>query len=66
VGGGPARRSQRLAAAEPKEVTVPPDPPLDELLLSPPEWDIDWDDLLLPLELPAARSAWYSDWDEQE
>jgi len=42
------------------------DPPFDELLLAPPEWDVDWDDLLLPEVLPPARRQWYSDWDEQE
>jgi hypothetical protein len=48
-----------------KEATVPIDLPLDELLV-PPEWDLEWGDLLLPEELPRARTPWYSDWDERE
>ena len=44
---------------------MPIDLSLDELLV-PPEWDLEWGDLLLPEELPRARTPWYSDWDERE
>ncbi len=42
------------------------DLPLDEVLLAPPEWDIDWDSLFHLDDLPVARTPWYADWDEQE
>jgi hypothetical protein len=60
------RQSAEARASQGKEAAVPPDPLLDEPLLLPPEWEIDWDDLLLPEERAPTRTRWYSDWDEQE
>ena len=55
-----------VAPRQPKEATVHLDQPLDQALLAPPEWDIDWDSLFLLDDLPLARTPWYADWDEQE
>jgi hypothetical protein len=54
-------------ATQPKEATVPPDQILEDLLLLPPEWELDWDGLLLPDLLPSDRLVtWIADWDEAE
>jgi hypothetical protein len=55
-----------VGASQRKESTVATDHPIENVLLAPPEWDIDWDDLLLLDDLPLTRAPWYADWDECE
>lgn len=39
---------------------------LDQQLLVPPEWEVDWDDLVISEITPPARTPWYADWDERD
>jgi hypothetical protein len=40
---------------------------LEDLLELPPEWELDWEGLLLPDLTPSDRLVtWTADWDEAE